>query len=66
MPESDEMCSLRSRQPGVFYILQSACSIFGLHVWQLDHINLIFKLQHAIPTTPRELFLGGGGGMRYM
>lgn len=46
-PASDKMCSLRWRQPGMFYILQRACSISGLHVWQLDHINLIFKLRRS-------------------
>lgn len=61
MPGSDKMCSLRSRQPGVVYVLQKACSILGLHVRQLDHINLIFKLQHALPTTPCKLFRWGGG-----
>lgn len=46
-PASDRMCSLRWRQPGMLYILQRACSISGLLVWQLDHINLIFKLQRS-------------------
>lgn len=61
VPASDKMCWLGSRQPGVFHILQRAGSLFGLHVWQRDHINLIFKLQHAVPTTPCKLFLGGRG-----
>lgn len=64
VPGSDKMCSLGSRQPGVVYVLQKACSILGLHVRQLDHINLIFKLQHALPTTPCKLFRWGGGRMR--
>lgn len=58
MPAGDGMCWLGS------WFLDSGgpLSISGLHVWQLDHINLIFKLQHAVPTTACKLFLGWGGG----
>lgn len=31
----------------MLYILHRACSISGLHVWQLDHINLIFRLRRS-------------------
>lgn len=58
-PASDKMCSLRWRQPGMFYILQRARSISGLHVWQLDHINLIFKLQRSRSHGSGRVVSGG-------
>lgn len=58
VPAGDGMCWLGSG----FLDSGGPLSISGLHVWQLDHINLIFKLQHAVPTTACKLFLGWGGG----
>lgn len=66
MPAGDGMCWLGSASRAWFMDSRGPLSISGLHVWQLDHINLIFKLQHAVPITACKLFLGWGGGGGYV
>lgn len=65
MPAGEGMCWLGSASRACFMDSRGPRSISGLHVRQLDHINLIFKLQHAVPTTACKLFLGWvGAGVR--